>query len=85
MGVINDFKALAEKTDGLTVAPVNHEGVRISFDENNGDGWQLLRMSVHEPILVLNCESNKEGGVEQMMSFFKEFITKYDKLDLSRL
>ena len=85
MGVINDFKALAEKTDGLTVAPVNHEGVRISFDENNGDGWQLLRMSVHEPILVLNCESNKEGGVEQMMSFFKEFITQYDKLDLSRL
>ncbi len=85
MGVINDFKVLAEKTEGLTVAPVNHEGVRISFDENNGDGWQLLRMSVHEPILVLNCESNKEGGVEQMMSFFKEFITKYDKLDLSRL
>lgn len=85
MGVINDFKDLAEKTEGLTVSPVNHEGVRISFDENNGDGWQLLRMSVHEPILVLNCESNKEGGVEQMMSFFKEFITKYDKLDLSKL
>ncbi len=85
MSVINDFKALAEKTDGLTVAPVNHEGVRISFDACNGDGWQLLRMSVHEPILVLNCESNKEGGVEQMMSFFKEFITQYDKLDLSKL
>ncbi len=85
MGVIDDFKALAENTDGLTVAPVNHEGVRVSFAENNGDGWQLLRMSVHEPILVLNCESNKEGGVEQMMAFFKEFITQYDKLDLSRL
>ena len=85
MGVINDFKTLAEKTEGLTVAPVNHEGVRVSFDENNGDGWQLLRMSVHEPILVLNCESNKEGGVEQMMRFFKEFITQFDKLDLSKL
>ncbi len=85
MSVINDFKALAEKTEGVTVAPVNHEGVRISFDGNNGDGWQLLRMSVHEPILVLNCESNKEGGVEQMMSFFKKFIIQYDKLDLSKL
>ncbi len=85
MGVIDDFKKIAENTDGLTVAPVNHEGVRISFDGDNGDGWQLLRMSVHEPILVLNCESNKEGGVEQMMNFFKEFITQFDKLDLSRL
>ncbi len=85
MGVIGDFKALAENTAGLTVAPVNYEGVRISFDKDCGDGWQLLRMSVHEPILVLNCESNKKGGVEQMMRFFKGFITQYDKLDLSRL
>lgn len=85
LGVIDDFKALAENTDGLTVAPVNHEGVRISFNESNGDGWQLLRMSVHEPILVLNCESNRQGGVAQMMDFFKDFITKYDKLDLSKL
>ena len=85
LGVIEDFKKLGNDTDGLTVAPINHEGVRISFDDTCGDGWQLLRMSVHEPILVLNCESNREGGVAQMMSFFKEFITKYDKLDLSKL
>ena len=85
LGVIEDFKKLGNDTDGLTVAPINHEGVRISFDETHGDGWQLLRMSVHEPILVLNCESNKSGGVAEMMDFFKEFITKYDKLDLSKL
>ena len=43
----------------------------MNFNENLGDGWQLLRMSVHEPLLVLNCESNKEGGVEKMLAFFK--------------
>ena len=85
LSVINDFKALCEKTEGITVSPVNHEGVRVNFNEDTGDGWQLLRMSVHEPLLVLNCESNKEGGVNQMLTFFKEFVEQYDKLDLSKL
>ena len=85
LSVINDFKALCEKTEGITVSPVNYEGVRVNFNEASGDGWQLLRMSVHEPLLVLNCESNKEGGVKEMLTFFKAFIEKYDKLDLSKL
>ncbi len=85
LSVINDFKALCEKTEGITVSPVNHEGVRVNFNSSKGDGWQLLRMSVHEPLLVLNCESNKVGGVKEMLSFFKSFIEQYDKLDLSKL
>ncbi|MBR4286931.1 MAG: phosphomannomutase/phosphoglucomutase [Clostridia bacterium] len=85
LSVINDFKALCEATEGITVAPVNHEGVRVNFDCNNGDGWQLLRMSVHEPLLVLNCESNSQGGCEKMLGFFKKFITKYESLDTSKL
>lgn len=85
LSVINDFKALCEKNEGITVSPVNYEGVRVNFNENSGDGWQLLRMSVHEPLLVLNCESNKEGGVNEMLTFFKAFIEKYDKLNLSKL
>ena len=80
LSVIDDFKALCEETDGISVSPVNHEGVRVNFNEAAGDGWQLLRMSVHEPLLVFNCESNKNGGVSQMLSFFKGFITQYDKL-----
>ncbi len=80
LSVIDDFKALCEETDGISVSPVNHEGVRVNFNETAGDGWQLLRMSVHEPLLVLNCESNKNGGVSQMMSFFKGFIIRYDNL-----
>ncbi len=84
-GVINDLKALAEGTAFTTVAPSNYEGIRFNFNEENGNGWLLLRMSVHEPLLVLNCESNQQGGVEKMLDFFKGFITKYDKLDLSKM
>lgn len=83
--VINDLKELAEKTDFTTIAPSNYEGIRFNFDEANGNGWLLLRMSVHEPLLVLNCESEEAGGVEKMLEFFEAFITQYDKLDLSKL
>lgn len=85
LSAINDFKTLCENTEGITVAPVNHEGVRVNFDGKSGDGWQLLRMSVHEPLLVLNCESNKEGGALQMLEFFKDFVSKYEELDTSKL
>ncbi len=80
--VIDELKTICDSTDFITVSPVNHEGVRVNFDENNGDGWLLLRMSVHEPLLVLNAESNSSGGVDKMLSFFKSFIAKYDTLDL---
>ncbi len=85
LNVIYDFKTLCEGTDGITVAPVNYEGVRVNFNSTLGDGWQLLRMSVHEPLLVLNCESNKQGGVNQMLEFFQNFIEKYKEIDNSKL
>ena len=80
--VIADLKALCESTDGITVEPVNYEGVRVNFDENGGNGWLLLRMSVHEPLLVLNVESASVGGNEKMLAFFADFIAKYDKVTL---
>lgn len=83
--VISDLKALAEKEDFITIAPTNYEGIRINFNKDTGNGWLLLRMSVHEPLLVLNCESEEIGGVEKMLSFFKPFISSYDKLDLSKM
>ncbi len=83
--VINDLKTLAEKTEFTTLANSNYEGIRFNFDKNNGNGWLLLRMSVHEPLLVLNCESNDVGGIEKILSFFKPFISQYDKLDLSKM
>ncbi len=83
-GVIGDLKSLAENTGFITVSPVNYEGVRINFNKENGDGWLLLRMSVHEPLLVLNTESNSVGGTDKMLSFFNEFAKKYEKLDLPK-
>lgn len=62
--VIGELQAYSEQQDGWHIAPDNREGIRVSFDKNDGDGWFLLRLSVHDPILPLNIESDSVGGVE---------------------
>ena len=49
-----------------------------------GDGWFLLRLSVHDPILPLNLESNSHGGVAQIAEKLKTFFqTQPDGVDVS--
>ena len=79
--VIDDFAVYASCREGWTVADDNHEGLRVSLDKDNGDGWMLLRLSVHDPILPFNAESNSEGGVRKIIDGFSEFINKYDRIE----
>lgn len=69
-----DFKAdgaavlqrMAQKVadlPGASVAPDNREGIRVNFDAQHGDGWFLLRLSLHDPLMPLNFESDSPGGV----------------------
>lgn len=69
--------------NGWTIADDNREGMRISADKENGDGWLLLRLSVHDPIMPLNIESNTVGGVMQIAKDFYEFIKTFDMLDIT--
>lgn len=73
--VIDALEAYAGAQPGWQIAPDNREGIRVSFDKDGGDGWFLLRLSVHDPILPLNIESDAEGGVavirEKVMGFLK--------------
>ncbi len=59
----------AGKADGWHLAPDNREGVRISFDLDGQEnaGWFLLRLSVHDPVMPLNAESDCKGGIRAMM------------------
>lgn len=49
-------------SQGWQVADDSREGVRITFGEENGSGWMLLRLSVHDPVMPLNIESDRSGG-----------------------
>lgn len=59
---------------GWEIAPDNREGLRVSFKETGLQGWFLLRLSVHDPILPLNVESDVPGGVEKICEKLREFV-----------
>lgn len=82
------IKALTENVknlDGASLETENYEGVRINFDESNGNGWLLLRLSLHEPLMVMNIESDTDGGVKQIAQKLADFFASCDKLDVSPL
>ena len=82
--VLDDLKEYADK-NGWTLAPSNYEGIRISFPEGEGNGWFLLRMSLHDPIMPLNIESNDIGGNLVIAKKLYNFLSNYSDLDLKNL
>ena len=82
--VLDELKAYAEK-NGWTLAPSNYEGIRISFPAGEGDGWFLLRMSLHDPIMPLNIESNAVGGNLVIAKKLHAFLTSYEGLEIKNL
>lgn len=69
------------------VAPDNREGVRISFDLNGelNNGWFLLRLSVHDPVMPLNVESDVAGGVRHILAELEAALAQTEGVDLTAL
>ena len=69
------------------VAPDSREGVRITFNLDGGvnNAWFQLRMSVHDPVMVLNAESDVPGGVRRILGALYALIQDSQTLDLEKL
>jgi phosphomannomutase len=83
--VLDDLAVYAETKEGWSLAPNNFEGVRVNLDDKHGNGWFLLRLSLHDPLLPLNIETNDEGGAKVIAKELASFIEGYDKLDAKAL
>ncbi len=77
----------AENDGRWHIAPDNREGIRISFDLNGGkdNGWFLLRLSVHDPVLPLNCESDVPGGMKMILTELLKCLDGAEGIDLTEL
>lgn len=80
--VIVDLGLLAGSKSGWDIAPDNFEGVRINCDLPHQKGWFMLRLSLHDPVIPLNIESEVKGGMESIIGELKDFFKQYSKLDL---
>jgi len=69
------------------LATDSREGVRILFNLEGGveNAWIQLRMSVHDPaVMVLNAESDVEGGIKKMLTEFHQLLVETEcELDLN--
>lgn len=81
--VLDKLKQYAEIEETFHIEPVNYEGVRINFNDNEVKGFMLLRMSLHDPIMPLNIETDSSGGVEIIVKRLMVFLQQYKDIDLS--
>lgn len=83
--VLEKLKTYAKGQKDFMPADVNFEGYRVSFPKNEGDGWFLLRLSLHDPIMPLNIESNTKGGTKVIAIKLYDFLKDFKKLNLENL
>ena len=83
--VIEDLKDFVRQTSGFEVEPDNTEGIRVNVSDDYGSGWFLLRMSLHEPLLVLQVENDQEGANYLVFERLEKFFKEYPELELDSL
>lgn len=84
-GVLEKLQTYAADKAGWSLAPNNFEGMRFNLDAEHGNGWFLLRMSLHDPLMPLNIESDEVGGVLKIAKELAPFLLSCDGLDTEKL
>ena len=83
--LIEKIKNIAEVNDEMILAPDNYEGVRVSFNDEKRNGWFLLRLSVHDPVMPFNTESDTEGGCAEICKTFYEMVRNVKGIDFTTI
>ncbi|WP_438948076.1 phosphomannomutase/phosphoglucomutase [Terrisporobacter mayombei] len=83
--VISELEAYVNEVEGWYLSENNYEGIKVFCKENRGNGWFLLRISLHEPLLPLNIESNEIGGIDKIISNLLPYLGKYTDLNIDKL
>lgn len=83
--IIQSFEEFIKTAPDLAVDIDNLEGVRVNTTGKYGTGWVLLRMSLHEPLLVLRFESDQEGAISQLKADLKSFFKQQEGIDATTI
>lgn len=78
--VLNEFTDAIASEDGWEIVSPNFEGIRVRCTTHDEQGWFLLRLSLHDPVMVLNIESDVNGGVQHIECRLAELMRKFDRL-----
>ncbi|NEW62119.1 phosphomannomutase/phosphoglucomutase [Granulicatella sp. zg-ZJ] len=73
------------KIDGFQIDYENEEGVRFNITSPYGNGWFLLRLSLHEPLLVLQIENDEMGFMPSVLKTLHHFFNQFDFVNQEKL
>lgn len=79
--VLAEMKTKVNEQNGWEVVTPNFEGLRVRCTAPNEKGWFLLRMSLHDPVMPLNIESDVKGGVEAIAAKLERLLDDFDSLN----
>ena len=85
--VLDTFAERAQ--DAGCIMPESFEGIRISFkggpEADGAEGWLLLRLSLHDPVMALNIEGTTPDSLEKIKRTAALLLQGFEKLDTSAL
>ncbi len=83
--VLEQLAKMIQEEAGWSSESPNYEGIRVKCTGEKEDGWFLLRMSLHDPVMPLNVESNIPGGVDAISKRLLQLLSKFELLGLDAL
>ena len=81
--VLRQLEEKVKLQEDMEIVTPNHEGLRVRCTGEGAQGWFLLRLSLHDPVMPLNIESDTKGGVNRIKAALENIFTDFKGLDLS--
>jgi phosphomannomutase len=80
-GVIEHMRTVIDSRPDWIIEHPNHEGIRVKCTNPDEQGWFLIRMSLHDPVLPVNVESDVPGGTNRIYSQIREILSGFEHLE----
>jgi len=78
--VLAELTAKVAEVEGWEIVSPNYEGIRVRCTNDDERGWFLLRMSLHDPVMPLNIESEVVNGVNTIGTKLRNILAEYTAL-----
>ena len=72
---------ILEKYPGMSLELENQEGIRYNLKGVYGNGWFLLRPSLHEPLLVLQIENDIKGKNSTALQVLSQELAAFPDIE----
>lgn len=82
--IIESVEKHYKKINGYSIANDSREGLRVYYDykDTPRSVWFMLRVSVHDPVMPINIESDIIGGLQFIKSELMDYLKSFKDLSI---